>query len=119
MKMLKKILNGIATVFAQSAEALETKADLVAQVKTLETEIEKLKAESADAKDNKLSKKKPFRRKYAQMKNLTTAKKEKLLEEQAESGLSVAAFCRKKGLSNSTFYYWQKTLGKKKLAQTA
>jgi transposase-like protein len=111
MKMLKAALNGIATVFAQMAEAMETKAGLAAQVKTLETENQKLKAESTGAKGTtwaKKKKKKPFRRKYSQMKNLTSGKKAQLLDEQDKSGLSVSQFCREKGLSNSTFYYWQR-----------
>jgi len=131
MKMLKEALNGIATVFAQMAKALETKDGLATQVKTLEAENktleaenktleaenqklkaenQKLKAESTGAKGTTgaKKKKKPFRRKYSQMKNLTSGKKAQLLDEQDKSGLSVSQFCREKGLSNSTFYYWQK-----------
>ena len=114
MKMLRLILNRTSVFFAKMAEGLETSQEI--QIKTLEIEIKKLKADSADAKDTKLSKKKkkPFRRKYSQMKNLTAAKKEKLLDEQAKSGKSVAQFCRDRGLSNSTFYYWQKTRATRK-----
>jgi transposase-like protein len=33
-----------------------------------------------------------------------------LVSEQEESGQSVAAFCRARGLSESLFYYWKKRL---------
>ena len=109
MKMLRLILNRTSVFFAKMAEGLETSQEI--EIKKLEIEIKKLKADSADAKDTKLSKKKkkPFRRKYSQVKNITVARKEKLLDAQAKSGISVAQFCRERGLSNSTFYYWQKS----------
>ena len=107
MKMLKAALNGIAKVFAQMAKALETKDGLVAQVKTLETKIEKLVNAKADGYPLEIVE-------YLRSpdgvtrRSLTKAKKKKLVEKQAESGLSVAKFCRKHKLSASTFYYWQK-----------
>lgn len=56
---------------------------------------------SSDAKDKKLSK----------------GMKQKLMKEQDESGISVAEFCRIRGLSDSTFSYWKKIRDKKKVAK--
>jgi len=35
---------------------------------------------------------------------------ERLIEEQRESGKSVAAFCRERGVSDKSFGYWEKRL---------
>ena len=37
-----------------------------------------------------------------------------LVSEQEESGQSVAAFCRARGLPESLFYYWKKRLEKER-----
>ncbi len=37
-----------------------------------------------------------------------------LMDHQAESGLTIAAFCQKHEISRHQFYYWRKRLGKNK-----
>jgi hypothetical protein len=37
-----------------------------------------------------------------------------LMNHQAESGLTIAAFCQKHEISRHRFYYWRKRLGKSK-----
>ena len=41
---------------------------------------------------------------------LGEARWRELIAEQAGSGLSAAAFCRERGLSSSTFYYWRRRI---------
>lgn len=54
---------------------------------------------------------------YAKDAKLSKEMQRKLIKEQDESGISVAEFCRKRGLSNSTFSYWKKIRNKKKVAK--
>jgi hypothetical protein len=37
-----------------------------------------------------------------------------LMDHQAESGITIAAFCQKHEISRHKFYYWRKRLGKSK-----
>ena len=54
---------------------------------------------------------------YAKDAKLSKEMQRKLMKEQDESGISVAEFCRKRGLSDSTFSYWKKIRNKKKVAK--
>ncbi|MCO6431168.1 MAG: transposase [Deltaproteobacteria bacterium] len=36
------------------------------------------------------------------------------VEEQAASGMSAAAYCRKHGIKENTFHYWRSKLGKRR-----
>jgi hypothetical protein len=42
---------------------------------------------------------------------------QKLIEGQRRSGMSIAAYCRKKGIPDSGFYQWRKRLGRKPQAR--
>ena len=41
----------------------------------------------------------------------TTAQWQSLIEQHAQSSLSIAEFCKKKGLSASSFHRWRRKLG--------